>query len=167
MPAKIVMKKFGAVVTPSYSDNLDKQDFQKSKTLFFEKRFIKKFTGSKRDPDTFYRSSDNFKRNWFCKNCYRILNLKRARKYKTLLEYDLICPHCKSANITHRQQLSKAVRNSISPSEISKISKQDNIEIEFTITDKKKYYPVMFSNTQKKIANKEYFFLQENSTDQR
>ena len=84
MPAKIVMKKFGVLAMPSYLDDLDKQDFQKRKTISFKSRFIKKIKTHKHNKRTDYTSPDNFKRNWFCKSCLNTFKLKPRRKYKTL-----------------------------------------------------------------------------------
>jgi hypothetical protein len=72
-----------------------------------------------------------------------LFNLKPAKKHKTLLEYDLICPHCKSDNILHGAALSIAIRNNVPVSEISKLFGDYDSEMEFSVIDKSKYYPVM------------------------
>jgi hypothetical protein len=146
MPAKIVLKKFGRLSIPLDWEDSSRHDFQKQKTIFFKKRFLKKSKSNPSKDGTnrrFYQGLDNFRTKWFCKNCYHLFNLKPAKKHKTLLEYDLICPHCKSDNILHGAALSIAIRNNVPVSEISKLFGDYDSEMEFSVIDKSKYYPVM------------------------
>ena len=140
MSQKIVMKKFGMVSIPEEAEDTTRQDFQKRKIIFFKNRFSRKNSSRISANRKFSVGTDDFRSNWFCKNCHQTFHLQPRRKYKTLLEFDLKCQHCKSENIFHGQKLSVAIRNKISTLEINKLFSQDNWEMEFTITYKSKYY---------------------------
>ena len=146
MPAKIVLKKFGVLQMPLDCEDSSIQDFQKQKNTFYKNKFIKKFKSNRSKyfyNRTFYAGLSNFRTNWFCKNCYHIFNLKPRKKYKTLLEFNLSCQHCRSTNIIHGEQLSDAIRNRVPVSEISKLFIDKDLEIEFSLIHKSKYYPMI------------------------
>jgi hypothetical protein len=108
----------------------------------------------------FQNGSDNFRRNWFCKSCHHIFHLKPRRKYKALLKYDLSCQNCQSTNIIHGEQLSNAIRNGIPVSEIAELFGKKNSEMEFSLTNKSTYYPMVTGDAQTQAVNKEYFLLE-------
>lgn len=146
MPGKIVLRKFKNLLHQEDGEGNDRKDFEKQKSLFFKNRIFKNVRSKKEIhfiKSRFHNASGNFKRNWFCKNCHHIFHLKPQRKYKTLFEFGLTCQNCQSTNIIHREELSRAIRNGISVSEISGLFKEKSSEMEFALTRKSKYYPMI------------------------
>jgi hypothetical protein len=122
MPQKIVLKKFGIVSIRIVTTHKPRH----SNRLFSANQY-------------------NFKSNWLCKSCSKIFRLKSNRKFKTLREYDLCCPKCQSNNITHSNELSGAINNNLPLSEILKKFKGQDMELEFTLDNKSKYFAMVIS----------------------
>ena len=139
MPQKIVLKKFGILSIPGDSEISSKEAYQKSKQR------IVKTTKQRHCNRLFSANKYNFKSNWLCKNCFKIFRLKSKRKFKTLQEYDLSCQHCQSKNITHSLELCAAINNNMPVSEIIKTCKEKDIELEFTLDSKCKYFATVIS----------------------
>ena len=146
MPAKIVFEKFRNLLIGEDGEDANKKDFQKQKPVFFKNRLFKNIKSKKEIQfikAKFQTGSYNFRRDWFCKSCLQIFHLKPRRKYKSLLEFGLCCKNCQSTNIIHREELSIAIRNGIPVSEIAELFKEKDSEMEFSLTNKSKYYPMM------------------------
>jgi hypothetical protein len=139
MSQKIVMKKFGVLSIPVDCETSSKQVYQKNKPR------IVKTTKPRHSNRLFSANQYNFKSNWLCKTCFKIFHLKPKKKFKTLLEYDLSCQNCQSKNITHSRELSTAINNNVPVSEIIKTFKEKDIELEFTLDSKSKYYAMVIS----------------------
>lgn len=146
MSQKIVTKKFGIVSIHEGGEDSPSQDSQKQRSAFLKNRFNgKPKTTRPLDSarENFYPAFYNFRSNWFCKNCHQTFHLQPRKKYKTLLEFDLKCQHCKSKNIIHGEKLSEAIRKKIPATEILELFKEDNWEMEFLLTKKSKYYLII------------------------
>jgi hypothetical protein len=139
MSQKIVMKKFGVLSIPVDCENCSEEAYQKNKLRIL--RTIKPSHHNR----LFYADQNDFKRNWLCKSCFNIFNLKSKRKFKALREYNLSCQNCQSTNITHSRELSTAIRNNVPVSEIIKTFKEKDIVLEFTLDSKSKYHLMLIS----------------------
>jgi transcription elongation factor Elf1 len=139
MSQKIVMKKFGIFSIPANIENFSNEAYQKSKQR------IVKTTKQRHSNRLFYVDQDNFKSNWLCKSCFKIFRLKSNRNFKTLQVYNLTCQHCQSENITHIVEFLEAINNHVSISEIIKTFKEQDIELEFTVNNKSKYFAIVIS----------------------
>ena len=105
--------------------------------------------------------SDNFKKNWFCKDCLNLFHLKPLRKYKTLLEYIINCPACRSANTIHNEDISEAILNKKTPEELLLLN-EDRINLCFNIHDVSKYSIDLFSTGKSKqgeVVDKQFLYL--------
>jgi len=150
MPEKIVLRKFENLSMPEDDEDADKKDFQKQKTVFFKNRLLKNIKSEKEIQfikAKLQTGSDNFRRNWFCKSCLQIFNLKPRKRYKTLLEFGLCCQNCQSTHIIHGEQLSIAIRSGLPVSRIAELFKEKDSEMEFSLTHKSKYHPMIIGDT--------------------
>lgn len=141
MPVKLVIKK-----SPLIRRNRSEQKGYTSlcnyeKNHFLRRRLFKALNQKKR----IFRS---FKKNWFCKDCYNVFSLKPLKKYKTLLQFPLSCPKCKSEKIAHNNNLTNAIINKKHSDEISEYALEN--EIEFNLKYESKYWLSILSNDNQK-----------------
>ena len=83
----------------------------------------------------------DFRKYWFCKDCLTVFHLKASGTYKTTREYKLSCSNCNSSNISHTEELTKAIIDNNPIEQILSIIEKE-IDIEINISDKDKYIPV-------------------------
>ena len=141
MPQKIVLKKFGVLSIPAGCDVcLSNQAHQKNKLR------IVKIAKPRYSNRLYYSTQYNFKSNWLCKSCNTIFTLKSKRKFKTLMEYDLICKNCKSEKITHSNELFAAISHHVPMSTIIQVFKDKDIELEFILDDKSRYHAMIINH---------------------
>jgi len=98
----------------------------------------------------------SFKKNWFCKDCLSIFNLRPLRSRKTLMAYKLICVKCKKENVV---RISRGARN-FSVQELMDLAENSSI-IEINFTTKTKYIPNIVDARKSLIdpSNKSYYNL--------
>ncbi len=140
MAQKIVLKKLGVLSIPA---GCDSSSFERAHLK--NKLWIVKITKPRYSNRIFYATQYNFKSNWLCKTSSTIFTLKPKRKFKTLMEYDLICQNCKSKKITHSNELSAAINHHVPMSTIIQVFKDKDIELEFTLDDKSRYHGMVFN----------------------
>jgi hypothetical protein len=71
----------------------------------------------------FYKSRRiSLRKNWFCKSCLHIFDLKPWSKYRGLPPADLKCPHCGSSSIIWWTKVFKAIIDKKSSKFIGKLT---------------------------------------------
>jgi hypothetical protein len=138
MSSAIIIKKF-----PRFLRNPHEQEGYRSlcadeKNNYFRNRLIKKFKPNK-------KLSSNFKRFWFCIDCRKLFSLKPIKKYKTLQQFLLQCPKCKSQRVLHNCNLTNTTDKEFA-SEIL-YSDTMELEIECAIEKFKKYHLELADNS--------------------
>lgn len=139
MHTRIVMIKLGSPILQKGEDDACRQDCVKTKSRHLINRLSKKNITSNPFHISIYKPY-SYKKYWFCKQCYHIFNLKPVRKFKTLQEYKLVCPKCKSGNTAHSESLAQAIIGKLPQRELLKISAEGS-GIEVVVTGKTKYIP--------------------------
>ena len=162
MPEKIKLIRFKSkYLSPEIIQSII-SDFTGMKNNQLIKRFQKSIGNKKRNSlFSKFLSPQNFKRNWFCKDCLTVFYLNPVKRYKSLLEYTTSCRNCNSQNTVHNEKLNKAITGNKSANELFRIA-GNSTQISFNINDKSKYYLNIFSNSkvmEMNKAEKEYFYL--------
>ncbi len=164
MPEKIKLKRFKSTSFPEeFIEDaiLDQNKKSNNQFLnrFYKTSFVKKRTGLARESFTIL----SFRRNWFCKNCMNVFDLKPISRFKTLLEYNTNCSKCGSENAVHNEELSKAIIEKKSTSELTIIAEKFT-NINLSIINNSKYFPTLYNTSTLKTSNtkdREYFNLNE------
>ena len=142
MPIAIITKKFRR-----FTRNQQEQEGYRSlcadeKNNYARDRLFKTLKPNK-------KTTPNFRRLWFCIDCCNFFSLKPIKKYKTLLQFPLQCPKCKSQKVSHYGNFINAITNKKPVDELLFANIID-IEIECGINDFKKYHLELSGNSAQK-----------------
>jgi hypothetical protein len=160
MPEKIKIKKLKSPLYPQeFIKSAILDQAKKSNTQFLKRFYKTSFSKGRFSLVEELSTVFNFRQNWFCKNCKDVFNLKPTTRFKTLLEYNTVCNKCGSENTAHNDELSKAIIEKKSISElIIDAEKANNISINFN--SKAKYYITIYNTSfLNNKKNNEYFIL--------
>jgi len=152
---KIVLRKISDSLVPSELYATVRFDCLKRKLFYFNLKMVQKSNLQCRDKERNYfsykgnKNYNNFKKFWFCNNCYSVYDLKASRKYKTLQRYNLKCPECNSCNISHNHILTKAIIDKKSVFDLVKHAEKEGVNIIIDDTNKLKYVPVLILSGKK------------------
>lgn len=142
---KLVIKKFPLIRRNSYEKKGYTSLCSYEENHFLRRRLFKEVNTKKR----IIRS---FKKDWFCKACLNVFSLKPLKKYKTLLQFPLECPKCKSEKVAHNHHLINAIINKKPADELSKYYEENNVEVDLVIENINKYYLELLSNDDQKSS---------------
>ena len=67
---------------------------------------------------------NEYRKHWFCKSCFNVFNIRPQRRYKTLMQFNICCPKCKSKDVAHSHLLSQAIIDKVPNKDLNEIFDQ-------------------------------------------
>jgi len=139
MPIAIITKKFSPLTRNQQEQEGYRSLCADEKNNYVRDRLFKILKPNK-------KTTPNFRRLWFCIGCCNFFSLKPIKKYKTLLQFPLQCPECKSQKVSRNGNFINAITNRKHVDELLFANIID-IKIECEIRNFKRYHLELKGNT--------------------